>query len=62
MSERGEDEFPSVVRERDCESKGSRQAMPTASNPSVVAACFMESDKDGTACKATVNIVCEAKR
>lgn len=57
----GEDEFAWVVGGRDCESKGSRQAMPTASNPSAVAACFMESDKDGTVCKATVNIGCEVK-
>jgi len=49
----GEDEFAWVVGERDCESKGSRQAMPTASNPSALAACFIDSDKDGTACDPT---------
>jgi len=57
----GEDEFASVVEVMDCESKGSRQAMLTASNPSAVAACFIDSDKDGTACEATVNIGCGAK-
>ncbi len=57
----GEDEFASVVEVMDCESMGSRQAMPTASNPSAVAACFMDSDKDGMAYEATVNMGCEAK-